>query len=332
MFKSALALGLLAAACLGGAGMSLHASDRLFFLELQGVSGYSHPGRKIVFYSHTPMEAMQKPGVGFDLVQRFSGAGGDLAVLAVQARLSWNADGAKALEPQIYNAYFKLKTRPFDVWIGHNRPKFGLAAVLDSHALLLQPLSMNGFGFDRDWGIGLEKDTPGGAWGGSLTSGSGMTPRFRGNYFFSGRAARGVLNEDNISAGLSLGVGRILDVMGVHLMDGAQVDFAMAAADLTWLRNNLENRVEVMAGRRGGASAFAGLWRAGLGLGEESRWKVELQPSLVRTDGRTRFEIAAGATFLAHPDWTVRVMASGDTATKAARIVVQLYYYKGLGL
>ncbi|MCX6566168.1 MAG: hypothetical protein NTW38_07055 [Candidatus Aminicenantes bacterium] len=332
MFSRVLSVGLIAAACSGGFGPSLFASGRLLFFEIQGVAGYSGSAGKIIAYSQAAMESMQKPGIGFDLVQRFSGAGGDRAILAVQGRVVWNAGGEKPLEPQIYNAYLKFKARPFDFWVGHNRPEFGLAAVLDSHALLLQPLAMSGFGFDRDWGIGLERDTSGGAWGVSLTSGSGMTPRFRGNYFLSGRAAFGVLTEDNYSAGVSFGAGHVLDVMGIHLMSADPAGFAMAAADVTWLRNNIENRVELMAGKRAGMGAYAGLWRIGLGLGEESRFKLELQPALVRMNGATRFELSAGMTFLAHPDWTIRAMAAGDTESRSARFIVQVYFYKGIRL
>ena len=111
------------------------------------------------------MEVMQKPSLGFDYVQRFSGATGDFAVLAVQGRLAWNQEGEKTFEPQLYNAYLKFKLTAADLWIGHNRPRFGLSSVLDSHGTLLQPLAMMGFGFDRDWGIGFDKDFAGGSAG-----------------------------------------------------------------------------------------------------------------------------------------------------------------------
>ena len=69
-------------------------------------------------------------------------------------------DGANSVkwEPQVYNAYFKVKTPGPYVWVGHNRPAFGLGSYFDSHGLLLRTLAIQGFGYDRDWGGGLYKD------------------------------------------------------------------------------------------------------------------------------------------------------------------------------
>ncbi|MGD0784131.1 MAG: hypothetical protein ABSA30_14880, partial [Candidatus Aminicenantales bacterium] len=74
-----------------GTAVRLRAQSYLFYLELQGIGGYSTAAGKVIYYSQEPLEAMQKPGLGFDYVQRFSGGSGDFAVLAVQGRLAWNA-------------------------------------------------------------------------------------------------------------------------------------------------------------------------------------------------------------------------------------------------
>ncbi len=330
MFKRT-AAAVLAAAAFAAAGPTLlSASQYLLSFELQGLAGYSGAAKKAIFYSHDPMEAMQKPGLGFDYVQRFSGASGDIAVLAVQGRLAWNAEGDPRLEPQLYNAYLKFKTRAFDLWLGHNRPRFGLASVLDSHALLLQPLSMAGFGFDRDWGAGFERDTAKGTWGLSLTTGSGMGLRLRGNYFLAGRVSRGILGQDNLSVGFSLGGGRVLDVMGYHLIHEDPVGLALAALDVTWLLNNVEHRLEIAGGRRGETGTAAILWRAGWGFLEENRLKLEIQPSLIRAAGKTKLELAAGASLILHPDWTLRTMAAYDSEIRSVRAVVQIYFLKGI--
>jgi hypothetical protein len=327
MFKKCMIFGFLILAVAGGSAFS---ANYLFFLEAQGIAGYSTALKKAVFFSMSQLEAMQKPSLGFDYVQRFSGESGDFAVLAVQARLAVNAEGEKTLEPQLYNAYLKIKTRAADIWVGHNRPKFGLASSLDSHAQLLQPLSMNGFGFDRDWGIGLERDYAWGNAGISLTTGSGMPLTFKGNYFLAGRFSRGILNQDNYSVGFSAGYGKVLDVMGYHLMSDEPMEFSMAGLDFTWLRNNLEHRLEFLGGGLNGQGVFALFWRTGLGLLEESRLKLEAQPVIVFARQKTQIQFTVGATYLATADWTLRAMVQVDKDTKDARFVIQAYFYKGI--
>jgi hypothetical protein len=306
------------------------AQGRLFFLELQAVAGYSTDEGKAIAYSMDPLDTMQKPGLGFDFVQRISGRSGDIALLSVQGRLAWNAEGDRALEPQLYNAFIKFKARPFDIWAGHNRPAFGLGSILDNHALLLQSLNMHGFGFDRDWGAGIERDTARGQYGVSLTTGSGMAFWAKGSYFLAGRMGFGVLNEDNITAGLSLGFGKLRDVAGYEILGENLIDFAMAAADITWLSDAVENRIELAAGKRAGRSTLAAVWRLGAGFLEENRLKLEFQPTAILTSHESHFEIAAGATYLVHADWTARARAVYDTEMKDFKLVFQVYFYKGL--
>ena len=315
---------------LAGAAGPLLSSSYLFFLEAQGIAGWSSAAKKAVYSSMNQMEAMQKPSLGFDYIQRFSGETRDIAVLAVQARLAVNAEGEKTLEPQLYNAYLKFKTRAFDIWVGHNRPKFGLASYFDNHAQLLQPLSMNGFGFDRDWGIGIEHDYASGNVGLSLTTGSGMPLHFKGNFFLAGRYSKGVLDQDNYNVGFSAGYGKILDVMGYHLISDEPIQFAMSSIDITWRRNNLEHRLEFMMGERGSFGAFLLFWRTGMGLLEEGRLKIEAQPVLLIANQKTNIQFSAGVTYLASGDWTFRAMVMYDKETKDSRIVFQVYGYKGI--
>lgn len=315
---------------LGAGANALLASSYLFYLEAQGVAGWSSAARKAVFFSMSREEVMQKPGLGFDYVQRFSGASGDFAVLAIQGRLAVNSEGDKTVEPQLYNAFLKFKTSAGDIWIGHNRPKFGLSSYFDSHAQLLQPLAMNGFGFDRDWGIGIEHDYASGNVGLSLTTGSGMPLHFKGNFFLAGRYSKGVLDQDNYNVGLSAGYGKILDVMGYHLISDEPIQFAMSSIDITWRRNNLEHRLEFMLGDRGSFGAFLLFWRTGMGLLEEGRLKIEAQPVLLIANQKTNIQFSAGVTYLASGDWTFRAMVMYDKETKDSRIVFQVYGYKGI--
>lgn len=309
---------------------SLSAAGHLFFVEAQAVAGYSFQAREIVYYSQSVLETMQKSSLGFDYVQRFSTASRDFAVLSVQARLAFDFAGRLEPELQIFNAFLKFKTRPFDLWVGHNRPHFGLASQFDQHAHLLQPLVMNGYGFDRDWGIGLERDTAWGDFGMSLTAGSGMSPRFLGNWLLAGRLAKGILEKENFNFGLSFGIGKTLDVMGNHLLSETAQPFRMAEADMTWLKNNWENRFEFAIGQRLGGDVWAVLWRLGLGLLDENRLKLELQPALLRENDNSFLHLSLGLTFLANADWTLRAMVLHDGQTNDSRLVFQAYFYKGL--
>lgn len=319
-----------AALLLAAAAPGLFASSYLFYFEAQAIAGWSSAARKAVFSSMNSMEVMQKPGLGFDYVQKFSGASGDIATLAIQGRLAINAEGGKTLEPQLYNAFLKFKTPAADIWAGHNKPSFGLSTTLDNHGTLLQPLSMHGFGFDRDWGIGLERQFAGGNAGLSLTTGSGMPLKFGGGWLLAGRAATGVLSQDNYNMGLSAAVGRVYDIMGYELLTEKPVEFKLIGFDASWVSDNWANGIEVMGGSRDGRTTLAAFWRTGVDLLEESRLKLEAQPLYIWTEDAARFLVAAGATFLANSDLTLRTMATYDSESKDVRILFQVYYYKGI--
>jgi hypothetical protein len=126
------------------------AKSYLFYLEAQGVAGYSSALKKGILYSLSQEDAMQKPSLGFDYIQRISGETRDYGALALQVRLAYNNEGSKKIELQVYNAYLRYKAGFSDLWIGHNRPAMGLSSTLDSHGLLLPTLAMTGFGFDRE--------------------------------------------------------------------------------------------------------------------------------------------------------------------------------------
>lgn len=304
------------------------AQSSLFYLEAQAVSGYSSAGDKWIFYSMHPDHVMQKPSLGFDYVQRFSGETGDFAVLAVQARMAWDGEGKKAFEPQLFNAYLKFKLPAFDLWGGHNRPAFGLSSVFDNHALILPTLVMMGFGFDRDWGAGLSRDFARGSWGVSLTSGSGMALRFKGNYLLSGRLSMGVLGSDNWSVGFSGAYGNALDTMGYEVMSPDPLPIRLAGVDITSLWNNLENRLEAVYGRNHGERTWAMFWRLGVNLLEESRLKWEIQPVVLREEEKTRLELGTGLSYLATADLTLRTMVTYDPQERDTRVIFQVYYYK----
>jgi hypothetical protein len=304
------------------------AQSSLFYLEAQGVAGYSTAQNKWIFSSLHPDHVMQKPSLGFDYLKRFSGERGDFAILSIQARLAWDGEDKRALEPQIYNAYLKFKFPAFDLWVGHNRPAFGLSSVFDNHSLILPTLVMNGFGFDRDWGIGLGRDISGGSWGISLTAGSGMPLRFEGNSLLSGRFSFGVLSTDNWNVGLSASYGKALETMGYEIMSPDPMPFRLAGVDVTSLWNRLENRLETVVGRKSGKNTWAIFWRLGVNWLDENRLKWEVQPVLLSEGGATRLELGTGLSYLATVDLTLRTMLTYNREERDTRIVFQAYYYK----
>jgi hypothetical protein len=306
------------------------AQSSLLYLEAQAVGGWSSAASGPVYYSATQEEAMQKPGVGFDYLRRLSGGRGDFGALALQIRVAYNREPESELELQIYNAFFKYKAGFADLWIGHDRPAFGLASYLDSHALLLQPLSMHGYGFDRDWGAGLYRDFEWGNAAASFTTGSGMPLELEGNRLAAARVSRGVLARDNYSVGVSGAWGEVLETMGYEIMMPDPVVFRMASLDWTHLWTRYESRLELMAGERAGDETYAVLWRFGMNLLEESRLRLEFQPMFEKRGGESHSIVATGVSYQLNADLAIRSMYRHDEAAGDNMTVAQVYYYKGI--
>ncbi len=321
---------LLLAAFLPGA-IAAQGFTHLLYLEAQGVGGYSSLQDKPIFYSTSPEAEMQKPSVGFDYLARFSGAGGDWGSLAAQGRfaLTVDEDWTKQGEGQLYNAWFKVKTPLSDVWAGHNRPAFGLGSTLDSHALLLRTLAIQGFGYDRDWGLGTYRDFSRGNLALSATAGSGMPVYSRGNYMLAGRAAYGVLNQDNYTIGVSGAGGKTLDTMGYDLREPDPLDMGLFGADFAFLWNRLENRADFLTGTWLDQDTTAVMYRLGYIVDAEERVKIEAQPTYW-TNGGGNWLLGACVTARLTSDLTFRTMVEYDRDQDDHRVIGQLYYYKRL--
>jgi len=306
------------------------ASDYLFYFEGQGIAGYSSAQKKTIYYSMDPDAEMQKPSLGFDYIKRFSGETGDIATLAVQGRLALTVDDNDnyTLEPQLYNAYLKIKTPGPYVWIGHSRPAFGLSAYFDSHALLLRTLAMQGFGYDRDWGSGIYKDFSWGDIAASFTTGSGMPVYFKGNYMAAARASYGVLNQDNMNLGFSLGYGRTLETMGYELIDGDPREILLAGADLTILRNNFEHRFDLLAGKWLDNETYALFYRFGVNLFQEGQLKIEAQPTYWKVGGDEDYQLSLCFSSQVTSNVTMRLGYTYDHDSDDNRVLLQLYYYR----
>ncbi|MDR1453741.1 MAG: hypothetical protein LBJ25_07210 [Candidatus Margulisbacteria bacterium] len=305
---------------------SLAAADAsLFYTEIQGVAGYSAAGNKVVYRSGRADDTMQLNSIGFDYLQKFSGAYSDTGAAALQIRAAYNADKAAA-ELQIYNAYWKSKTPYGDVWLGHNRAAFGLASYWDTHGDLLQPLPMHGFGFDRDWGAGWNIDTVDGGWQAGLTSGSGMPLRADGNWLFTGRMSRGTLSYDNYTIGLSILAGRTMDSMGDR-PDLELEKIELAALDAAYNIDNLEHKLELDNGSRAGWPALAGFYRLGVNLLAENRLKLEGQYVYTKINLVENYWLGAGAAYRFTPELTGRLLYELETKINEYKVAAQAYAY-----
>jgi opacity protein-like surface antigen len=294
----------------------------LFYIESQAVGGYSSARDKAILYSMSPDDPMQKPSVGFDYLQRLSGASRDYGNAGLQLRLAYNQDSDRDVELQVYNAYLRYKASFANLWIGHDRPALGLSSYFDTHGLLLQTLAMMGYGFDRDWGVGLARDFDWGSLSASMTTGSGMPLHFKGNHLASVRISEGVLEQENHTIGLSAAYGEILETMGYELVSPDPISFQMASIDLAYLWTRFENRLEFMGGKRMNETSYALYWRLTMNLLEENRLKLEAKQM-----GESTYALAAGISYQATVNLALRAIYRYDDTEKDNRIVAQVYYY-----
>ena len=305
------------------------ASDSLLFVEGQMVAGYSSAQNKLIYYSMSQEQAMQKPSVGIDYIKKYSSDYGDWGTLAFQARAAYDDTYNSHIETQIYNAYFKLKSRYADVWVGHNKQAFGLNSFLDSHGYLLQTLTAEGLGFERDWGLGAYKVFDNGDLDFSLTSGSGFLLYYSGNYLASTRLSYGVLNRDNYTLGLSLSHGQIYDMMDYHRVHDYLFLASMAGADFSWNIRNLEFKFESDAGTMGNYQVNGTLIRLGYNLLEENRLKLEAQPVFLKTvDEGQDYKIYLGASYTLNEYLALRAMYVYDHFIGDHSVIGQVYYYR----
>jgi hypothetical protein len=118
--------------------------------------------------------------------------------------------------------------------------------------------------------------------------------------------------------------------MGYALEDPEPFGWSSVSVDLSHAWRNLENRAEILLGRRDGDETFLLFWRAGLAFLEEGRLKIEAQPALMRAMGEWTCSLGSGLTYLFNADLAGRFMVLYDSERRDARFVAQLYFYKSL--
>ena len=303
------------------------ASNSLLYFEAQGVAGYSSHEGGAVYHSGHKHDAMQKNGIGFDYIRKFSTEYGDFGTGALQMRLIWDNYHNKP-QVQVYNAYFRVKTAPADIWVGHNRISFGLSSYWDTHAHLLQPLSMHGFGFEHDWGAGISRDFANGDFSAAVTTGSGMGVKTKGNWIATSRASYGVLSRDNYNIGASFMGGKKLDTMGYEVMDDNPKDTLLGGVDFALNHDRVEHRADFVLGQKNDMAAAAVFYRLGYNLLEENRLKLEGQYVWTKQEGVNAVGLGLGATYKINSNLTARAMYQWEREMRDNRVVFQLYYYR----
>jgi hypothetical protein len=304
------------------------AADSLVYWEAQGVAGYSSAAHKIIYRSNTAHDAMQKNSFGIDALHRFDNATGDRLSAALQMRVAYNDDSdGDAVEMQIYNAYLKYKTNGGDVWLGHNRPAFGLSSYWDTHADLIGALPMYGFGYDRDWGGGYSLDTENGNVSASLTSGTGMNYRAYGNYLAAARASYGVLNRDNYTTGLSFVYGKPLETMGNHIEPKHKNRTVAVGLDGAFNMDRTAHKAELAVGTSAHEPLYAALYRFSLGLDEEERLFYEFQPTYVKKKHAETVTFSNGVSYVLTGDLTARLAYRYQPSPGDNVYLAQLYWY-----
>jgi len=320
--------------------VALTAQNQLIYYETQGVYGYRSDTEKKIVYSFMADDVMQKPGIGFDWLKRFSVEDKDIAVVSLQFRMAYNNSEKTLFEPQLYNAWLKYKSGIGDISAGHLKPASGLSYTLDNHALLLPDMSMYNFTYDRDWGGLYSTDTSWGNLSASVTNASGMNLyNKKGNYMLATRAAYGILSKDNYTFGVTLQKGVNLVAMGYHFhklpgeTEPKLHPQTMAGLDGQVRYNNIESALDVYAGEYLNTDAYSILWRNGINILPEEKLKLEGQGIWRLFEGKHYVDYSAGVTFKLTSDLAFRAMYDWQDWTSGKdyyKVIGQIYYYKQL--
>jgi hypothetical protein len=148
-----------------------------------------------------------------------------------------------------------------------------------------------------------------------------------GNYMACARASYGVLSQENMNLGFSLGYGNTLDTMGYDLRNSEPQTMRLAGLDFTLLRNRFEHRFDFLRGKWLGEDTYALFYRLGVNLDQEGRFKVEGQPAYWKLGEESTYLQSFCFSFLATSDLTARLAYFYDRNERDHSVVVQLYYY-----
>lgn len=167
-----------------GLGLAATQGASLYNWEVQAIAGYHDD----VIAEGLP----QVNSIGGNYFQKFAGSSGDWGAINLQFDLAWlgsTLDVPHPLGTSLYSPYnmrplqFRLHQADFELkrlgmfttlWVGHNRPAFGLNPVLDTHGTTWHSFAMANLGVEEDWGVGGNGYLGATDWRFSLTNHSDM--------------------------------------------------------------------------------------------------------------------------------------------------------------
>ena len=304
-----------------------YASDTILSLESQMVAGYSSLQDKTIYYSIDPNHAEQKPSIGLNLTKRYTNSAGDWGGVSFQGRVAQDDANDNHIETQIFDAYFGYKFWFADMWLGHNKPAYGLNSILDTHSALIQTLTADGTGFERDWGMGFYSTYGEGDINITFTSGSGYMIYYSGNYMINTRLSYGILDKDNYTVGLSFRNGQIYDMIDYHRLNDNLYSTTSGGMDFSWNVKRFEFKFEASIGTMGTSDINGTLLRIGYNLIPKNKLKLEVQPVLSRTiDQGPAYKMYCGISYALTNYLAIRAMYEYNNFTNDHMSIGQVYF------
>jgi hypothetical protein len=213
------------------------------------------------------------------------------------------------------------------MWLGHNKPAYGLNAILDTHSALIQTLTAEGIGFERDWGMGLYSTYGEGDISVTFTSGSGYMIYLSGNYLINTRLSYGILERDNYTVGMSFGNGQIYDMVDYHRMSDILYPSTSGGVDFSWNLKRFEVKFEASIGTMGSNDVNGTLLRIGYNLIPKNKLKIEVQPVLSRTiDEGPAYKMYSGISYALTDYLAIRAMYEYNNFTNDHTTITQVYF------
>ena len=97
---------------------------------------------------------------------------------------------------------------------------------------------------------------------------------------------------------------------------------------MTFLRDNMEHRFDVLAGKWLDQDGYALFYRFGINLDQEERLKIEAQPTYWKFGEDSNYQMSLCVSAKATSNLTIRTAYVYDDITNDNRFLLQLYYYR----
>jgi opacity protein-like surface antigen len=115
--------------------------------------------------------------------------------------------------------------------------------------------------------------------------------------------------------------------MGYNLRDQEPREMRLAGVDLTILKDNLEHRFDLYAGRWLDQDTYALFYRFGVNLDQEGRLKIEAQPTYWKFGEENDYQLSLCVSSQVTSNLTLRLGYTYDHSADDSIVILQLYYY-----